>query len=324
MPNFETITKSLQNYAKNPTIKTPVGVFVGGTSGIGLNTAITFARVNAASEFPTKIYLVGRDSSKAIEAENLIKEVNASAVVNFLKHDMCYIEQAKRVANIVKNHESKLNLLFVGQGGFPSGGRSETEEGIDRKVAVCYYTRWQVVDDLVSLLAKAAEDGESARVITVLGAGREAKAETLDITDFEMKNNYSVMRILSDTPAYNTLAAQRFAREYPKVSFIHTSPGFVTTSVFRDTAWYLRPFLKFATWFFAVTPKVSGESHLYAGLTAAEYDHGAHMLNQKMDEVYTEAEKESNKGLFSVELQEALWKDTERVFNLAISRDASQ
>lgn len=321
MPDSSVITASLEDYAKHP-VSGAVGVFVGGTSGIGLNTAITFARVNVASDTPAKVYLVGRDAAKAAEAETLIKEANPKAVVNFLQHDVSYIEQAKRVANIINNHETKLNVLFVGQGGFPSGGRSETGEGIDRKMALNYYTRWQLVDDLVPLLVAATAKDEPARVVSVLGGGMEAKAESLDTADFEMKNNYSIFRILSVTPAYNTLAALRFARLYPKVSFIHTSPGFVSTSVFRDTPWYLRPIYKALTWWWAITPQKSGENHLYAGLTAPEYAHGAHILNQNVDEAYTEADKASKEGLFSVELQDALWKHTEEVFNKAVDLDS--
>ncbi|VVT47275.1 uncharacterized protein SAPINGB_P001630 [Magnusiomyces paraingens] len=323
MPKYDVITRSLKAYAKSPAIKAPVGVFVGGTSGIGLNTALAFARATAASEESPKIYIVGRDPIKASAAEIEIKKLNPKAVFNFLQHDLLYIEQAKRVSNIINNHETKVNLLFLSQGCFPAGGRQETSEGIDSKLATAYYTRWSIINDILPLLNGAADAGESARVVSVLGAGYEAT--DIDATDFDLKNSYSLLRVLKVGPAYNTIAAARFAFKYPKVSFIHTSPGSVYTNVYRDVPWYARYIMTAISRLISTTPEVSGEYHLYAGLTGEQFGPGeAHILNNNMEEAYSEAEKNSNAGLFSKDLEKQLWDHTEEVFSKAVELDATK
>jgi hypothetical protein len=54
----------------------------------------------------------------------------------------------------------KINFLVMTPGIMTTKGRDETEEGIDRKLAVHYYARWKFVSDLLPALKKAKELGE--------------------------------------------------------------------------------------------------------------------------------------------------------------------
>lgn len=343
MPSYSEITKSIESFTESPEVKSPVGVFVGGTSGIGLHTAFEFAHATKNLDSCT-IYIVGRDKSKADAAETQIAKLNPKAKVHFLQHDLTYIEQAKRVANIVSNHETSVDLLFLAQGGFSTSGRDETSEGIDKKMAVSYYTRWQIVKDLLPLLSAATKKTNGvhpARVITVLGAGFESKAESIDPKDFGMIKGFTFTRALGVCPAYNTMACFKFAREHKDISFIHTSPGLVSTGVYRDVAWYTKPIFALLT-LFSSKPEVSGKYHIYTSLTgpskSPEFAPGSgHILNSSMDEIYpdsvrtisesTEAGEtkttSTKQSLFSESFQNALWKHTEEVFENAVQLDSS-
>ena len=48
----------------------------------------------------------------------------------------------------------------------------ETPEGIDRKLAVHYYSRWKITRDLLPSIQRAKDAGQEAKVVLVLGAGK--------------------------------------------------------------------------------------------------------------------------------------------------------
>ncbi|KAG9086149.1 hypothetical protein FRC07_013187 [Ceratobasidium sp. 392] len=136
----------------------------------------------------------------------------------------------------------KLNYLVLSPGIMSLKGRDETSEGIDKKLALHYYARWRFVHDLVPLLEKAKAQGEEARVLTVLDAGKNGK---VDETDLDLKNGYGLKAAADSATAMNDLMCESFAAQHPDISFIHAYPGAVRTSLF--THWgakLLLPVLK--------------------------------------------------------------------------------
>jgi hypothetical protein len=81
-------------------------------------------------------------------------------------------------------------------------GRDETEEGIDKKLAVHYYARWKFLHDLLPALKKADEAGEQGAVMSVLAAG---KGGAIDLEDLALEKGYSVQRAALSAPTYNDL-----------------------------------------------------------------------------------------------------------------------
>ena len=58
----------------------------------------------------------------------------------------------------IKAKESKVNLLVLSAGFLTMEGRNETEEGLDKKLSVHYYSRMRFTQQLQPLLAKAAKE----------------------------------------------------------------------------------------------------------------------------------------------------------------------
>lgn len=318
--SLKQVQASIAEYAENPTVESPVAVFIGGTSGIGLHTALSFAKATAKCS-STTIYIAGRSQEKADEAEAQLRTLNPNLKFYFLQHDLQYIEQAKRVANIIKNKEEKVNLVFTSQGSFPPIIQVKTSEGLDKRLATGYYTRWTIINDLVPLLSAAADKGEPARAVTVMFAGKELAPEKIDLNNLSCDNSGWLKVMLSDS-AYNTLMALYFGRKYPNVSFIHTSPGFIrTVGVFRDSSWPVRTLLNLLAYFQASTPESSGEQHLYTSLVATEFAKGSHLVNQEREKIVEIHTKRNGEGLFSESLQNTLWEHTEKAIESAISRD---
>lgn len=308
---YATIQKVNESFDKE-SIKNPVGVFVGATSGIGEHTAYLFAKL---TNNPT-IYIVGRNEESGSRVQNKIKEINPTATVHFLKHDLKYIEQAERVANIIRNKEEKVNVLSLSQGLLINQPRTETSEGLDEKFALIYYSRWTIVKMLTPLLQKAADQGEPARVLTVLNSGME---RSIDFDDLELKKNYTFLHSAMIAGSYNSLAVLRFARKYPKISFSHTHPGFVKTQVFREFPVWQRALFQCAAYFFAKTPEVCAQSQIYVALTGPEFASGGHLLGENLQSTLTDKPPYSEFVL--EENQDKLWEHTEAMIKRANEND---
>src|SRR5438552_18084960 len=98
----------------------------------------------------------------------------------------------------------------------------ETSEGLDQLISLSYYSRLRFVYNLLPLLSSS----HNGRVISILAGGRE---RTIDLTDLEVRNNYSMVKVAQSAATQTTLAFEEFATSYPSVTFCHVYPGFVNT-----------------------------------------------------------------------------------------------
>lgn len=224
--NSELISKLPENLS---------AVIVGGTSGIGEATSYKFATYIKKP----KLYLLGRNEESAKRViENLNKINNdKDASYEFIKTDVSLLHSDDDAVRKIVEKETKLNAIILSAGFMGTGVRNETKEGLDMKMSTHYYGRWRLISELVPLLDKAASLSEPACVISVLGPD----ASTVNHPeDLELKQNYSSSNCRSHTCTMTSYAAERFARLYPKISFVHQSPGLVNTNIGKDMPWYLR------------------------------------------------------------------------------------
>ena len=107
-----------------------VAVFIGATSGIGKFTVRALADTGAS----TRIYLVGRKSSA--ERMNLFMQelhaFNPKVEFNWIEAEVALLSETKRVCEVIKSRESRVDLLFLTTGYAPFGPRKETAEGIEK------------------------------------------------------------------------------------------------------------------------------------------------------------------------------------------------
>ncbi|KAL4916471.1 hypothetical protein BDW62DRAFT_104649 [Aspergillus aurantiobrunneus] len=252
-----------------------VAVFVGGTSGISLSTALALARHTVSP----KIYLIGRSQSAADEAIATLKSLNPSAQPTFLQSDISLLKNVDSVCAEIKAREKHLNLLFMTAGYMTLNGRDETAEGLDRKFVLHYYARMRFIDRLLPLLTAAAKDtsvsgAESrarlSRVVSVLdphvsvhGGGSGA----LNFSDLSLKDTFSLRTCGAHASLMGNFYLEGMAQQHPETSFIHAYPSGVATGILRDlpggriasalVKTLLRPML--------VPYEESGERHLFAG-----------------------------------------------------------
>ncbi|KAI9371150.1 hypothetical protein BJX61DRAFT_548480 [Aspergillus egyptiacus] len=259
-----------------------VAVFVGGTSGIALSTALAFARQTRSP----KIYLIGRSQSAADTALTSLRSINPSTEATFLQADISLLKNVDSVCAQITTNETKLNLLFMTPGYLTLKGRDETAEGLDRKFALHYYARMRFVSNLLPLLTVAANDqsvpAESrlSRVVSVLDphvAVRGGGAGKLDYSDLSLKRTFSLKTCGHHASLMGDFFLEAMAERHPLTSFVHAYPSGVATGIFRGipAASILVPAMKLLLSPFLVPLEESGERHLFAA-TSPRFPAKAH------------------------------------------------
>jgi NAD(P)-dependent dehydrogenase (short-subunit alcohol dehydrogenase family) len=150
------------------------------------------------------IIICGRNRKAADEIIATFPKTSNS-LYEFIECDASLMKNVVTSANEVKSKISTLNYLVLSQGIFTFQGRTETSEGIDVKMALHFYSRWKFVDELLPLLQKAAEQGQEARVMSVLAPGNGGK---VNVDDLGLKKTYSVAAAGLQVPTYNDLFVQ--------------------------------------------------------------------------------------------------------------------
>jgi len=228
MPSLSAVRTA--NAAFNPSY-TPVGLFVGGTSGIGQGLAEAFARHTKGN---AHIVIIGRNraAADAIIAKFPKPTDTSKYTHEFVQCDVTLMKNVESVTKELLTRIPKINFLFMSPGVMTMNGRDETEEGIDRKLAVHYYARFKFISDLLPALKKANEAGEDSKVLSVLAAGKGAD---IDLNDLGLKKTFSLPNAATTAPAYNDLMMQEFAAKNPALTFVHSYPGAVRTGLMSSS-----------------------------------------------------------------------------------------
>lgn len=249
-----------------------VAVFVGGTSGIGKLTLEALVATGAS----VRIYLVGRKGSEERMSALIQKlsSINPRAEVIWTEGEVSLLAETKRVCEVIKAKESRVDLLFLTTGYGSFGAREETLEGLEITQSLEYYTRMLFVQHLLPVLAKS----EAPRVVTVLFGGMESKSLDLDDLDLKKSGNFSIMKLQPHYAGMTTMFLDKLADENENITFIHSWPGWVNTGNIKrglgpSTSW----FMGWVVWLileplvgiFSFRDEESAQRHLFQSTSAA-------------------------------------------------------
>jgi NAD(P)-dependent dehydrogenase (short-subunit alcohol dehydrogenase family) len=217
--------------AKNALLKLngKTAIVFGGTSGIGHSLAVRFAQAGS------NVYIVGRSEKAAAAILEEMKGFNvADATYRFVASDLSLLRNARAAVKQLPEELKVVDYVVFCQTKATVQGRTPTVENIDEKLALNYFSRVELVRQLLPRL-EAAED---ARVMSVLSAGVHAPHADFK-TDFAVEN-YSLKKAADAAGFYTDLAFDHLSRQHPKVTFIHAAPGFVSTNWGTDMPVALR------------------------------------------------------------------------------------
>lgn len=271
----------------------PNAVFVGATSGIGQHMAQQLA---AGARAPTKIVIVGRNK---VAAEEIIARMqnNSNVEATFLACDVTSMANVKKLAEEIQQKFDKVNLLVMSPGVLTMAGRTETEDGVDRKVAAHYYSRFTLAHLLMPQLEKAVDEGEEARVMSVLAAGYGGH---IYLDDLALKDNFGLKAAADGATTYNDLMVESFSLEHPRIGFFHIAPGAVATSLAEGLPWYARIPLKVFGGLITKSPDTCA-AYMLKGLLDPSRATGWHLLNQYGEPV-------SKSRYHTEEARKAVWQ----------------
>jgi NAD(P)-dependent dehydrogenase (short-subunit alcohol dehydrogenase family) len=149
--------------------------------------------------------IVGRNRAAAEAIISRFPKPTADVKHEFVECDITLMKNVQRVSQELLVRIPKINFLALTAGVLTMNGRNETEEGIDRKLAVHYYGRWKFIQELLPAVKEAQKSGEDAKVISVLAAGKGAE---IDLEDLGLKKTFSLAKAALQAPTYNDLMMQ--------------------------------------------------------------------------------------------------------------------
>ncbi|KAH7105377.1 NAD(P)-binding protein [Auriculariales sp. MPI-PUGE-AT-0066] len=280
MPSLAAVLAA--NTANVPKAIQPVAVIIGGTAGVGAAVAEVLAQ---RTEGRSHIVLVGRNEVAANDVIAKFPKPVDGGKYEFVKCDVSSMRNVGVVTKQLNERLGKVNYLVMSAGILSLAGRRPTEDGVDFKLALHYYSRFKFAREMAGLVEKAAEKGEPARVLSILDP-RYGGAVFLD--DLSLEKNYSVKNAANIGTTYNNAAAVELAKRHPTVSFIHASPGAVQTDIIKGLPLVARlglqlfsPLLKLVT----IKPIESGENLVYSLFDPALAKPGAYFRNPVGEDV---------------------------------------
>ncbi|KAK5134779.1 hypothetical protein LTR08_006154 [Meristemomyces frigidus] len=236
-----------------------VAIFVGGTGGIGGATVKEFFKRTTKP----KAYIIGRSEDKGKNIVDQLREINPEGEAIFVKKDISTMRSVDEVCEELQQLEPKINCLFLTSGYMTLTGRAETVEGIDRKMAVNYYSRIRFIMNLMPQVTAASDRNELSRVITVLAAGSEGDVA---LDDLDLKKNFTLHACLAHCAVMSDFIVEELAARFPATSFSHSYPGTVKTGIANELTGPVRLAIKVL--YAVMTPWIinvreSGERHFF-------------------------------------------------------------
>lgn len=184
----------------------PIALFIGGTSGIGRAAAQAFARYTNGK---AHIVIIGRNAGAAAATISSFPPSPAGATHEFVECDASLMANVRDTAAALRARLPRVHFVVLSAGYAGFGGRADTAEGLDRRLALSYYARWAFARALAPLLGAAAAAGEPASVLSVLSAGLGG---AVDVGDLGLHRAYTFASARAAMSTYNNLMIEVRAR----------------------------------------------------------------------------------------------------------------
>jgi NAD(P)-dependent dehydrogenase (short-subunit alcohol dehydrogenase family) len=208
-------------------------------------------------------YATNRSEYRGNALVKVLKDINPEGEAFFVQKDVSLLKSVDELCDELRQKEPKIHCLMLTAGYMTLKGRTESVEGIDKKMCVNYYSRIRCALGLMPLLEAASNAGELSRVITVLAAGSEGDVR---LDDLDLKHNFTLHACLAHCVVMTDFSMEELSRRYPGTSFMHSYPGTVKTGIANELSGPVRLAVK--VMYAVLTPWIlnvqeSGERHFF-------------------------------------------------------------
>ena len=185
-------------------------IIVGGTGGIG----------RALSQF-----MASRGADVTIIGQTF-RDADIAGI-QFIKADLSLMSEAKRVGELLEAESA--NLIIFTNGIFASPKREETSEGLERDMAVSYFSRLVIINETIARLGKNLPSTAAKPRVFIMGypgAGNIVKAD-----DLNSEKSYKALDVHLNTVAGNEMLVLDLAKKHKNINFYGLNPGLLPTNI---------------------------------------------------------------------------------------------
>lgn len=257
-----------------------VAVVTGATGGMGRETAAILAEKHGM-----KVYLMGRNREKGLEAVRYVNERSGRNDAQFALCDLASLASIKSATEELSESLERIDVL-INNAGVITIRREETEDRFERQLGVNHLGHFVLTGGLLPLLAKS----EAGRIIVVSSGAH--KIGQMDYDDPQLLKRYTVWGAYGRSKMANIWFTKELARRLAgstiTINALH--PGAVSTDigVNRGTGFgtmlhrMLRPFF--------LTPEQGSATAVYLATSSeVEGASGGYYYKQKLAPVTARA-----------------------------------
>ncbi|KXJ88149.1 hypothetical protein Micbo1qcDRAFT_166793 [Microdochium bolleyi] len=265
-----------------PSLKDKVILVTGGSSGLGAQSILEFARHE-----PREIWLGARSATKAQATIDDIKAKVPSATIKFVQMELASFASVRTAAKTVLDGTDRLDILLLNAGIMAVPVRV-TDDGYEIQFGTNHMGHALLTKLLQPLLLKTAEQHGGVRVVA-LSSSSHSFAPTKGIDFDAVKTSHDSVNTgvrYGQSKLANILFVKELARRYPQYTVAAVHPGAVLTNLgaaMQENSWLIRAIVPILSLFvsdvqsgakgplWASTSKdvVSGTYYVPVGVTGA-------------------------------------------------------
>jgi NAD(P)-dependent dehydrogenase (short-subunit alcohol dehydrogenase family) len=270
-------------------LENKVVLITGATSGIGKETALGLAKLDATIVFTTRDNLKGEKTKKELIATTNNKNIH------MLKCDLASFESIRNCCKEFKSKYDKLHVL-INNAGVWDFKRRESKDGIENIFATNYLAPFLMTNLLLDILKKSSP----SRIINVTSGMHYG---TINFDDIEFKQKFSGAKAYRQSKLglilYTRLLAKKLEGIGVTVNCVH--PGMNKTDLGRDAGGFSQMIFKLM----GKDPEIGAETSIYlTSSPCVENITGEYFAKKKI--------KRSSKESYDMDLAKKLWDVSEK------------
>ncbi len=252
-------------------------LITGATSGIGYETALALAKMQAKVVFTT------RDLSKGQAVQEKLRDLSGNKEIFAMQ---CRLDDFSSITRFAQEFLSQYAVLHVliNNAGVWETQRRESVDGIELTFAVNHLAPFLLTQWLLPLLRSSTP----SRIITV--SSQAHKGTRLQFDDLEFNNDFPFMKAYSQSKLANIYFTRYLAKvlEGSGVTANCLHPGVVNTAIFNN----MNGLLKLPFKAFMISPQKGAETSIFlASSPDVKELSGLYFSKKKVTEVSKEAQQ---------------------------------